>query len=96
MLKQRTQKMGKFVERTRASTFHLHDTVKLVELDIVPPKYILDTHALGPKNPVLEKFDQKATLAEIDLLLSQLQEQNVSNETISNINIATVNYIKKC
>ena len=60
------------------------------------PKYVLDTLVLGPKNPVLEKFDQKAMLAEIDLLLNHLQEQNVSNETISNINIATMNYNKKC
>ena len=51
---------------------------------------------MGPKNPVLEKFDQKVVLAEIDLLLNHLQEKNVSNETIRYINIATINYIKKC
>ena len=34
-------------------------------------------------------------LAEIDLFLDHLQEQNVSNETISDINIVTINYIKK-
>ena len=76
--------------------FNLHDTVNLFEFDIVPPKYVLDTLALGPKNPVLEKFDRKTMLAETDLLLNQLQEQNVSNETISGINIATINYIKTC
>ena len=76
--------------------FNLHDTVKLFELDIVPPKYVLNTVALGPINPVLEKFDQKVMLAEIDLLLNQHQEHNVPNETISDINIATINYIKKC
>ena len=74
----------------------MHDTIKLFKLDIVPPKYVLDTLVLGLKNPVLEKFDQKAMLAEIDLLLNHLQEQNVSNETISNINTATMNYNKKC
>ena len=58
----------------------------------MPPKYVLDTLVLGPKNPVLEKFDQNAMLAEIDLLLNHLQEQNVSNETISDINIAAINY----
>ena len=51
---------------------------------------------MGSKNPVLEKFDQKVILAEIDLLLNHLQEENVSNETIRYINIATINYIKKC
>ena len=71
-------------------------TGKFFELDIVPPKYVLDTLALGPKNPVLEKFDQKVTLAEIGLLLNHLQEQNVSNERVSDINIAKTDYIKKC
>ena len=33
----------------------------------------------GSKNMVLEKFDQKVILAEIDLLLNCLQEQNISN-----------------
>ena len=62
----------------------------------MPPKYVLDTLALGPKSPVLEKLDQKVLLAKIDLLLNHLPEQNVSNERISDINIATINYIKKC
>lgn len=34
-------------------------------------------------------------LAEIDLLLNRLQEQNVPNKTINDINISTINYIKK-
>ena len=76
--------------------FNLHDTVKLFEPDVLPPKYVLDTLALGPKNAVLEKFDQKVMLAEIELLLNRLEEQNVSNDVINDINIATINYIKKC
>ena len=68
----------------------------MFKLDIVPPKYVLDTLALRPKSPVLEKLDQKVLLAKIDLLLNHLPEQNVSNERISDINIATINYIKKC
>ena len=96
-LKQRTQKIGKFVERTRVySRFNLHDTVTLFKLDIVLPKYVLDTLALGPKNPVLEKSDLKVMLAEINLLLNHVQEQNVLNETINDINIATIKYINKC
>ena len=76
--------------------FNLHDTLKLFELDIVSSKYVLDTLVLGLKNPVLEKSDRKAMLAEMDLLLNHLQEQNVLNKTISDINIAVINYIKKC
>ena len=83
MLKQRKQKFWKICRKNKGVHCNLHDTVNLFEFDIVPRKYVLDTLALGPKNPVLEKFDRKAMLAETDLLLNQLQEQNVSNETIS-------------
>ena len=54
--------------------FNLHDTVKLFELDFVTPKYVLDTLALGPKNVLLEAFDHKVMLGDIDLLLNRLQE----------------------
>ena len=91
-----TKKLENLSKEQGRPLFNLHHTVKLFELDIVPPKHVLDTLALGPKNPVLEKSDWKAMLVEIDLLLNHLQEQNVSNETISNINIATMNYNKKC
>ena len=87
-----TKKLENLSKEQGRPLFNLHHTVKLFELDIVPPKHVLDTLALGPKNPVLEKSDWKAMLVEIDLLLNHLQEQNVSNETISDINIAAINY----
>ena len=69
MLKQRTLKNWKICQKKQGHPlFNLHDTVKLFELDIVPSKHVLDTLALGPKNPVLEKSDQKAMSAEMDLL----------------------------
>ena len=89
------KKLEYLSKEQRHPLFNLYDIVKLVELDIVPPEYVLHTPALGPKNPVLEKFDRKVMLAEIDLLFNRLQEKNVSNETISDVNIATINYIKK-
>ena len=91
-----TKKLENLSKEQGRPLFNLRHTVKLFELDIAPPKHVLDTLALGPKNPVLEKFDRKTMLAETDLLLNQLQEQNVSNETISGINITTINYIKTC
>ena len=95
-MKQRTQKKLENLSKEQGrSLFNLRHTVKLFELDIAPPKHVLDTLARSPKNPVLEKFDWKAMLVEIDLLLNHLQEQNLSNETISGINIAAINYIKK-
>ena len=75
---------------------NIQDTVRLFDIDIVPPKYVIDTLALGPKNSVLTKFDQKETLAEIDSLLHKLNTQNTSNEAINDINAATLNYIKRC
>ena len=72
------------------------DTVRLFDIDIVPPKYVMDTLALGPKNSVLTKFDQKDTLAEIDSLLHKLDNLDTPNEAINNINAATLNYIKRC
>ena len=99
MLKQHTQIFWNFTQNLSKEwghpLFNIFDTVKLFELDIVPPKSILETLVLGLKNLLLEKFIQKVMLAEIDLLLNRLQEQNVSNETISDINIAKINYIKK-
>ena len=40
---------------------NIQDTVRLFDIDIVPPKYVIDTRALGPKNSVLTKFYQKET-----------------------------------
>ena len=54
-----TQKLGNLSKEQGCPLFNLHHTVKLFELNIVPPKYVLDTLALGPKNPVLEKVNQK-------------------------------------
>ena len=73
---------------------NIQDTVRLFNIDIVPPKYAIHTLALGPKNSVLTKFDQKETLAEIDSLLHKVNTQNTSNEAINDINAATLNYIK--
>ena len=48
-----------------------------------------------PKKAMLEKLNQKLMLSEKGLLLSRLHEHNLSNETVSDTNIAAINYIKK-
>ena len=68
--------------------------MKLYDLDSPPPRYVLDTLALGPKNAVLDNFNAKEVLAEIDSLLSHCKRANVSNDIINNINVATFKYIK--
>ena len=76
--------------------FNVQDTVKLYQLDVKPPQYVLDTLAMGPRNPVLDKFNKKDVLAEIDYLLSRLKKRNMSDDIINEINAATLKYIKSC
>ena len=73
--------------------FNVHDTVRLFELDIHPPKYVLDTLSVGPKNPILNKFNKKELLPEVDLLLNRLGKANVSNDVLNDINVATLKYV---
>ena len=56
----------------------------------------METLALGPKNAVLDRFDPKDVLAEVDGLLYHCKVNNVPDETITDINVKTLTYIKKC
>ena len=76
--------------------FNVHDTIRLFEIDIHPPKHVLDMLSVGPKDSILDKFNQKELLAEIDLLLNRLGEANVSNDVLNDINVATLKYVKSC
>ena len=66
------------------------------EIDTPTPNYVLDTLAMGPKNPILGKFNQKEVLTEIDILLNNLKYENVSDDIMNDINVATLKYIKSC
>ena len=68
----------------------------MCDLNITPPNYVLETLSLGPKNAVLDKFEPKDVLAELDGLINHCTENNISDQTITNINVKTLNYIKKC
>jgi len=80
---------------TQSSSMHV-SPVRLHNLDITPPRYVLDTLALGPKNAVIDHFNHHDLLAELDLLLNRCQRDNVHNDTINEINMAVVRYIKIC
>ena len=56
----------------------------------------METLSLGPKNAVLERFNHHDVLAEEDGLLSYCKESKIPEEVISDINIKTIMYIKKC
>ena len=76
--------------------FSIDNTVVAYELDRPPPEYVMKTLELGPKNAVLDKFDQKDILAELDGLLKHCKNNKISNDTITDINVKTLTYIKKC
>ena len=65
--KKHSHKLGNLSREQERPLFNVHDTVKLVELDEIPPKYVMDTLALGPNNSILDKFNKKEMLAELDI-----------------------------
>ena len=68
----------------------------LDNLDEVPPGYVMETLSFSPKNDVLERFNPCGVLAEVDAFLSYCKESKIPEEVISDINITTIMYIKKC
>ena len=81
-------------------TMYYHEIRKVKELIriqnmcLTRSKYVLDTLSMGPKNPTLDRFNQKELLAEINLFLNRLGKANVSNNILNDINVATLKYMK--
>ena len=71
-----------------------NNVLKLIDVDIPVPQYVIDTLSLGPKNPVLDTFDKNMVLAEVDLLLEFCEPKDVSEDTKNEIETATGAYIK--
>ena len=90
------QKLCELSREQEKTLFSVSNTVKLLELDKTPPAYVLDTLSLGPRNPVLNKFEPKDILVELDSFLSDCKKKYVAEETLTDINVKTLNYIKKC
>ena len=61
-----------------------------------PPKYVLETLSLGPKNSVLDRFDQNTVLAELDSFVTFCNEKDVPENLVTDIIVKTLAYIKKC
>ena len=83
-------------EEQERPLFTVKNTVVTNNLDNEPPSYVLETLSLGPKNAVLDRFEPKDVLAELDGLLYFCKNNNVSDELITDINVKTLAYIKKC
>ncbi len=89
------KKLMKLSEEQEHPLFDIENTVVLCGLDSTPPSYVMETLALGPKNAVLDRFEPKDILAELDGLLSYCKENGVNDDVITDINVKTLNYIKK-
>ena len=74
----------------------MKNTVRVLVEDLTPPSYVLETLTLGPKHAILDRFDPKAILVEIDGFLSDCKKKSIPEETINDINFKTLNYIKHC
>ena len=75
---------------------NIQNTVKVVGFDKPVPKYVLETLTLGPRNPVLNKFNEKDVLCELDCFLNFCQKNLILDKTITDINVKTLHYIKQC
>ena len=76
-------------EEQQRPLFTVRNTVVAHNLNVEPPSYVLETLSLGPKNAVLDRFDAKDVMAELDGLLYFCKNNNVSEEL-------TLEYIKRC
>ena len=73
----------------------MYDSVKVIDVDIEIPRYVLDTLALGPKHPVLDKFDLKTSLAEVEGLLEFCEPKDCPTGMVNEIEAASTRYHKK-
>ena len=90
------EKLNRLSAEQGKPLFDIDNTVLCHELREMPPKYVIETLALGPKNSVLEKFDPKVVLAELDELMSYCSQKGIDDEIVNSINVKTLNYIKNC
>ena len=93
VLSTQKKKLENLSKQQEHPLFNVCDTVKLFKIDLQLPRYVLDTSALGPKNPGLDKFNEKDV---IDHLLNHLKSNSISSDVITNINVATLKYIRSC
>ena len=90
------KKLNNLSEEQERPLFNVQNTVVLWDIDNPPPEYVMQTLSLGPKNAILDQFDPKDILAEVDQLLNHCEKKNTPDEIITDINVKTINYIKKC
>ena len=68
-------------------------SVKVLD-NIELPEWVYEMLSIGPKHPIRDKFNETHFLADIDIFLSQLKNQNTSGETLCEIEAAAKAYAK--
>ncbi|XP_057300985.1 uncharacterized protein LOC130635620 [Hydractinia symbiolongicarpus] len=56
----------------------------------------METLALGPRNPIIEKFNKNDVLTGLDDLIRFCKDKKINDELITDINVKTLAYVKKC
>ena len=76
--------------------FNVKNTIRIVDVPINIPNYVIQTLALGPRNPVLTRFNEKDVLVELDCFLNFCSDHYIPECTMTDINVKTLSYIKSC
>ena len=76
------KKLESLSKQQQRPLFNVYDTIRLFKIDLQLPRYVLVTLALGPKTPVLDKFNEKE-------VLNRVKSNCISNNAINDINVAT-------
>ena len=90
------RKLASLSSEQQRPLFEVYDTVKVIDIDFQIPEYVLETLSLGPKNAVVESFDSKEVLTQMDSLLYSCKRDGIISEVMNSINVATFNYAKAC
>ena len=77
------KKLAALAEEQERPLFSIKNTVIQYELDDTLPEYIANTLSLGPKNAVLDNFNPRAVLAEVDKLLRYCEGKNVDTDIMT-------------
>ena len=83
-------------EKQSKPLFNVENTVLISEFTGFIPSYVKQTLSLGPRHPVMSKFNENDVLVELDRFLNYCDKNFIPDNTVTEINIKTLNYIKQC
>ena len=76
--------------------FNVQNTVKVIDVRVSIPKFVMQTLSMGPRSPTMSKFCDKEVLSELDCFMKFCKDNYVSDSLINDINVKTMHYIKTC